>query len=220
MNILIIEDNKEFAYKLKNDLYIHFTALCDRTYFDVLTDNFSRITLNKKYDIIFLDIVLQHENGILIAKQIKEQGMCNIVIFISAHAHLIHESLIVHPYFFLRKSDYDKDLMILFDLLGDSFNDRTFISLKHKGKTQVIQVNDIIYVEALNHNLIVYTIHSHYLDSRLLKNFLTDVCELNFLQIHKSFVINLDFLLSYSRTEVSLTKGINLPIGRTYKQEF
>lgn len=67
MNILIIEDNKEFAYKLKNDLYIHFTALCDRTYFDVLTDNFSRITLNKKYDIIFLDIVLQHENGILIA---------------------------------------------------------------------------------------------------------------------------------------------------------
>lgn len=220
MNVLILDDNVEFAYKIKNDLQGRFSTLCDKSYFDIFTDNFSHIPLRTKYDMAFLDIDLKEENGINLAKEIKQRGICKIIIFISSHAHLVYDSLTAQPYFFLRKSEYKNDLDVLFDLLGDSFEDHLFITLKYQGTKQVILVNDIIYVETVNHVLIFHTLNGEYQDNRLLKQFLNEVSQFNFVQIHKSFAINLDYLLNYTSTDVILAGRVNLSIGRTYKTDF
>lgn len=220
MNILILDDNEAFADRIRDDLYYHFSGLWDRTYFDRYTKDFSQLTFHQKYDMAFFDIDLCDEDGIRLAKELKQLGLCKKIIFVTAHAHLVYDSLAVRPYFFIRKNEYQNDLKILFSLLDDEFKEKTLLTLKYHGSKQVIQLEDIVYLETMDHVLDIHTLTGAYKDYRLLKDFLMDVPDSNFVQIHKSYAINLDYLLSYNSTEVNLAGNVTITIGRFYKKQF
>lgn len=220
MNILILDDNKEFANMLKHDLSNYLSGICDKSNFDVIIENFSCISFNKKYDIAFFDIDLFTVNGIELAKELKQKGLCNTIVFVSSYSHLVYDSLTAHPFFFMRKSQYKSDVKILFELLGDSFKQHIFITLKSQGRKNVIDLQDILYLESVEHILMVYTINGVFEDNRKLKVFLSEYKHENFVQIHKSCVINLNYLLNYSTNEVELAGNIHLVIGRTFKNSF
>ena len=220
MKILILDDDISFAKEIHNDLSNHFSGLTDKTEFTVVTNGFSSFQLSEKYDICFLDIDLKDYNGIDIAKHIKQAGLCTVIIFISAHQHLVHDSLIVHPYFFIRKNFYDKDLNILFELIDDLFVNKKLITLNWKKTKTVVSLDNIIYLEASNHVTLIHTINGDFYDTRSLKDFLNDLNYSYFSQIHKAFAINMEYLLSYSSNSILLVGNIDLTIGRAYKTEF
>ena len=219
MKILIVEDDVSFAEKLHHDLFNYLCVLVDRTTYDFVTSNFGNLP-NKRYDICFLDIDLAGYNGIELAKQIKRQGMCNIIVFVTAHQNLVYNSLSVQPYFFIRKNEYQEDINILFELLNESFSSKTLFMIKSKGSKSVIKIEDIVYIETIDHAVIVHTLDGNYNDSRPLKELLQTIAYSKLVQIHKSFAINLSFLMCYSSTEVTLIGEVNLPIGRFYKNDF
>lgn len=220
MEVLIVDNNKEFANQMCKDLFNHFSQITDRISFDLITEDFENIKLKLKYDIVFLDIKLLEENGIEIAKNIKQKGICNMIVFVSAHAHLVYDSFIVRPFFFLRKSNYQNDLKVFYDLVDDTLTESNLIALKYSGESKMISVNDIIFIESIDHELKIHTKDSVYYDSRTLKSFTEIINSNNFVQIYKSYVINLDFMLSYTTTSVILVENITLPIGRVYKENF
>lgn len=220
MNVLILDDDKRFAEKIHHDLFNRFSGICDRTSFDIITEHFENINFQSKYDIAFIDIDLNHQNGIEIAKYIRQAGICTIIVFVTAHAHLVYNSLTARPFFFLRKDNYQNDLEVLFDLIDDSFDDGYLLPIKFHGSNEVVAINEIIYVECVAHSLIIHTINKTYTDSRLLKTFLEDTASYDFVQIHKSFAINLNYLLSYTANEVTLAGNNILNIGRAYKTNF
>ena len=219
MRILIVEDNEKFAKKLYHDLFIHLSGLADNNTFDIITDDFSNLP-NKRYDICFLDIDLAGDNGIELAKEIKHKGMSNIIVFVTAHHNLVYNSLSAQPYYFIRKKTYEEDIQILFGLLKESFSKKTLIALKSRGNKSVIQLEDIIYIEAIDHAIIIHTTGGQYNDSRPLKEFLQVASFHNLVQIHKSFAINLKFLMSYSSNSVTLIGNFVVNIGRSYKNDF
>lgn len=219
MKILIVEDDITFAKKLHNDLFIHLSDLSDKNTFNIITSNFSNLP-NERYDLCFLDIDLAGENGIELAKNIKHYGMSNIIVFVTAHQNLVYNSLSAQPYYFIRKKSYKEDIEILFDLLQESFSDKTLIALKSRGNKSVIKLEDVIYIEAIDHAILIHTIDGSYNDSRPLKEFLKTISFPNLVQIHKSFAINLKFLMSYNTASVLLIGNITVNIGRAYKNHF
>ena len=138
MHILIIDDDEMFIKKFKNDFDHRFDALCDDTNYFVYTDGLDKRIFDYKYDLAFLDIDLKTVDGIALAEELREKGKCQCIIFISSHSHLVHSSLIVHPYFFIRKSEYESDLSILFDLLQRSLKEKYFVPIKSNGMTKVV----------------------------------------------------------------------------------
>ena len=220
MKILILDDDVSFAKEIQNDLSKHFSGLTDKSEFTVITTGFSSFQVSEKYDICFLDIDLKECNGIDIAKRIKQAGLCTVIIFISAHQHLVHDSLIVQPYFFIRKNFYQKDLKVLFELIDDLSANKKLITLHWKKTKTVVSLDSIIYLEASNHVTLLHTIKGDYYDNRSLKDFLTDLKSSDFSQIHKAFAINMDYLLNYSSISILLVGNIDLTIGRAYKAEF
>ena len=104
--------------------------------------------------------------------------------------------------------------------MDDEFKEKTLLTLKYHGNKQVIQLEDIVYLETMDHVLDIHTLTGAYKDYRLLKDFLMDVPDSNFVQIHKSYAINLDYLLSYNSTEVNLAGNVTITIGRFYKKQF
>lgn len=215
-----MDDNAQFALKLKEDLVNRFCQFNDKTHFKIITDNFSHVSLNKHYDIAFLDVDLKNYNGILVAKDLKQKRLCKIIIFVSSHANLVYDSLVVQPYFFLRKNDYNKDLEILFSLIEDLFHEKNLMILKYQRLKQTIEIDNIIYVEILNRCLTVHTVNGVFEDQRTLRVFLDEVDQSKFVQIHKSYVINMDYLLQCSSNEVRLIGNVILNIGRVFKRDF
>ena len=103
MHILIIDDDEMFIKKFKNDFDHRFDALCDDTNYFVYTEGLDKRIFDHTYDLAFLDIDLKTVDGIALAEKLREKGKCQCIIFISSHSYLVHSSLIVHPYFFIRK---------------------------------------------------------------------------------------------------------------------
>lgn len=221
MNVLIIDNNVDLTKKLKNDLYIYFTGHYERVNFDTYSSDFKLINFEKHYDYAFIDIDL-HEtyDGIDLAIRLKKYNLKLCVIFVSAYSELIHDSLIIQPFYFIRKTTYEEDLLKFFSLISKQVEINQLIELNYKGEKNRVNINDIICIETLVHQLIIRTKQKDYHDNRSLKEFYKLLSKDNFIQIHKSFIINLDYLLDYRSNHVILTKDMEINVGRSYKENF
>lgn len=220
MKIMIIDDDELFSNQLKHNLLSHFDSIDETLKVDIFSNHFSQINLSEYYHLAFVDIELIEMNGIDLARQITLTSPQTLIIFVSAHSQLIYESRIVRPFFFIRKNDFYEDISIFYDLVDDMFTKKSFINLSYKAQKSTISTNDIIYIESFNHMLKIVCKDHVYYDNRTLQNMISCLSTKDFIQIHRSYVINLNYLLSYLQSEVILTHNIHLSIGRSYKKKF
>lgn len=97
------------------------------------------------------------------------------------------------------------------------------IVLQCKGNQVVVPLENIIAFEAQESYCTVHTLDKRFIQSKNLKYFETLLEEnSNFIRIHKSWLINKNHLLSYSKSELSiqLTGSISAKLSKYKKQEF
>ena len=86
-----------------------------------------------------------------------------------------------------------------------------------------IIIKEIIYVESISHDLIIHTIDNDYLSkSESLKKILSQLPE-NFVQCHRSYIVNIHKSIQYNATDNSLCiNGAKerIPVGRKYRNIF
>lgn len=169
---------------------------------------------------MFIDIDLANYNGIELVKKFKTSLNNSLIIFISFKSQLVYESLVTRPFFFVRKSNYDLDMHILYDLIKEHFQKKVFLPISYKANKSIIAMDDIIYVESFDHMLKIILFNHTYYDNRTLKNFVKLLPNDTFVQIHKSYIINLNYLHSFTGNSVTLLNDITLNIGRKYKDSF
>ena len=104
MKIKIIDDDIQFIDSLKNNLTGEFDH--------VLINGSTSFDDEYDYDIYFLDIDMPN-NGLEIARKIKQFNDDIIVIFVSFREDLIFEALQTFPYYFLRKKYLKEELPIV-----------------------------------------------------------------------------------------------------------
>lgn len=229
MKILIIDDDIVFSKTFKKDIYDFFIQYNDQVNIDIINFHFSDLSIYKRYDIIFVDIELPNTNGILLSKTLKRQNPTSIFVFVSAKSNLIHSSLTVQPFFFIRKNNYSQDISLFFQLFQDAISDNAVIQLSYKTTKVTVPLQNIIYIEATQHILNIYTQDNVYKDNRSLKTIIKDIPSHYFIQIHRSFIINCHYVCSFSRGTVHLFKAYHdniktqyttLSISRSYQKYF
>lgn len=221
MNILLVDDDKNMIKEIKKDLFIYFSECNNKVDFYTYSSNFLSINLDIEYDFIFIDIELLSENGIDIVRNIKYSQPKVRVIFMSGYLNLIHDSLLVQPFYFIRKTNYKEDLNKFFMILNQLEKVNEIICLNYKNEKTKVNINEIYYISSSGHELTVVTKNGKYSDNRKLKDFLNIVHSHDvFVKIHKSFIINLEYLLSYKKNTVTLIDKTEINIGRIYKEEF
>jgi two-component system LytT family response regulator len=97
------------------------------------------------------------------------------------------------------------------------------ISVIDKGEQHILLVDDISAIEAQESYSIIYTDSKKYMVSKNLKHFETIFKDLpEFFRVHKSWIINLKELKSYSKSELSiqLNNGIVTKLSKYKKAEF
>lgn len=221
MNILLVDDNPEILKRIEKDLFKYFSEHVEKVNFYSYSSHFSSINIEYDYDFVFIDIDLVDENGIELVSTIKEIHPNIKVVFLSSYLNLIHDSLFVQPFYFIRKANYEEDLNKFFLILNKLEKVNQIIELNYKNTKHKINVQDIYYISSFGHELTIVAKSGTFSDNRKLKEILEYV-QLHhyFVRIHKSYIINLDYLKSYKHNVIYMIDGAEINLGRIYKLEF
>ena len=175
-------------------------------------------------DLVFLDVNLPDISGLDFIKTVKNPPA---IIMTTAYPEYAVSSFeldtivdyLVKPFGFdrfLKAVNKAEDRLIKKDVVNQTVEDSIFLNVDktlHK-----IILNDILFLESDRNyiTIVTQTQKLSFIDS--LKNWNQKLPDLEFLQIHKSYIINAKYVTKISGNEVYINTH-RLPIGRTYKAD-
>lgn len=179
---------------------------------------------SESVDVVFLDINLPDMSGLDFIKTIKNPPA---IIITTAYAEYAVNSFeletivdyLVKPFSFdrfLKAINKAKERVGTLKTSSEDNEETIFLNVDktlHK-----IVLNKILYIESERNYITVVTENQRlsYIDS--LKNWNAKLSENQFIQVHKSFIINSSYVNKISGNTIFI-KDNKIPIGRTYKQE-
>ena len=188
------------------------------------TEAFNMINSNK-FDLIFLDINMPGISGISFAKSINR----NIkIIFTTAYREYAIEGFDLHavdyllkPISFHRLLDAVNNFQELHfkEKAESSQNEKNadFIFVKIDRKMHKIDFSKILWIESLSDYLKIETSEGTKVTRETISSIETKLPDSEFLRIHRSFIISINKIESYSNEEVIIANK-SLPVSRTYKE--
>lgn len=169
------------------------------------------------FDVLLLDIQMEGLSGMELAQELRDQGNRISIIFVSGCEDYLLKGYEVQPVYFLLKP-VERGAM--------EHALRTDWQLNHRPKTIVLyagsksitlEIAQICYAESYNHEILVHlTQGADRLYSLPLWQLEKQLPSDQFCRCHKSYLVNLSYIESLSRTQLVLRGGHLLPIGRTY----
>ncbi|MCB0628354.1 MAG: LytTR family DNA-binding domain-containing protein [Saprospiraceae bacterium] len=173
-------------------------------------------------DLIFMDINMPHITGVSLARLLEGKAQ---VIFTTAYAEYAVESYELSAADYLLKPiTFERFTKAILKVLPKetavasvSATDHSIL-IKSGSKTYKVKADEIAYLEK-DHNYMVY----HLADKRIMaRESTTEALEKlpdQFVQIHKSYIINLDKMAFFDKQEVSVM-GRLLSLGGSYRDAF
>ena len=217
INIAIVDDNPEFIVAIDRLLGQSIKLAEYETY--KYTDEMifiNDIKEGARYDIVFLDIMLNQSNGIDVGKVILDHWEKTKIIFISANSEYFKDVYNVDHTCFLTKPiepiRFLKALKKAIDTLHNNF-----INLPLKSGCRRVELDDLLYLE----NSLKTTVF--YFEDGRREDFpirLTDIegslPRNGFIRTHKSYIINIEKHMSAERLQIQMQNGAVIPVSKKY----
>lgn len=172
------------------------------------------------FDLLLLDIQMAGINGMEFAKTLRARGDEVRILFITGAAEYALEGYQVNPIHYLLKPVNQQELERV--LAGDwERNHRSKTLLFRQGtKWVALAVEDILYIESLNRNVVVHTDKAQHTFSMTLTEVEAMVPGGGFAKCHNSFLVNFRRVEEIGRTSLRLRSGEELPMGRRFYRDF
>ena len=176
-----------------------------------------------KIDILFLDIELLDSNGIELGKYIRNymKNMSMNIVYISSMTEYAMELFKIHPYDFVVKP-FDKNEIenLIDEMCGYYKQDNKHFKYCVYGKTNMVMMRDIKYFESRGRHIIINLVDNQSIQYvGQLKNEIKKL-PLNFVEIGKSYIINLKHMRECHVSYVVMDDGKELGIRRAYRNYF
>lgn len=219
LRILACDEEKEYLTDLTNILKTNLTL----EYTIVVTSNVGEMEeylseFHRIIDVLLMDVEICGENGIELAAQIMKKYNHLQIVFISGFVGKYLEELFLWflPYGILRKPLRGE---FLCTLLNKLYQERAvqkdqYLSLKIKSGARNISYHRIRYIESNKRKLYIHLeeeVVSCYASLTQLHKILPD----NFLYCHKSFIVNMDYILKFSSKEITLMDHTIISVSKS-----
>jgi two-component system LytT family response regulator len=181
----------------------------------------------QKIDIFFLDINMPDISGLSLAKSINQKAK---IIFTTAYREYAVDGFNLQAVDYLLKPiSFDRFLQSIHKYFeGVSFIDseikieksvlkNDFIFVRSERKMIKINFDEIRYVESLSDYIKIHSVDKTITTRETISNIETKLPAKNFLRIHRSYIVNLKKINSYTNEFVEIGKNA-IPISRTYKE--
>lgn len=176
-----------------------------------------------RFDILFLDILLPGENGIHTAQEIREYDSNVKIIFLTSSSEFAVQSYTVDAYYYQLKPIEEEKFFCLMDsvLAACEKEETDSLVLQCKNGVTRIRLRDLEYCEIIHRTLQLHLSNGNVYESIGSLNALSRQLESHggFLRVHRSFIINLEYVqdISYKAITMSCLTKIPVPRGK-YKE--
>ena len=240
INILVVEDesivSKDIQHSLKKIGYNVVGAASTG-------EKAIELALSEKPDLILMDIMLKGSmNGIEAADIIKKE-LSIPVIFLTAYADesTLAKAKITEPYGYILKPFKEIDIQtsvemaiykhakeqeiikerdFLYSIVENKEKNYDFIFVKSNSKLVKINCKDICFIEALKDYVVINTIDTRYTIHSTMKDIELKMGTIDFIRIHRSFIVRLDKIVSIEYPNLTLEKDKkSIPIGGSYRDD-
>lgn len=189
-------------------------------------------------DLLYVDINMPDMNGL---DFVRSTDGVHYVVFTTAHPEFAIEGFKLNAIDYLLKPfSYDEfmkatnKVISLVDLVERCHaaesaiaqneaeaSDKEVISVKADYKTQLVKVADIVYLESAGEYVRLHIEGSSTITTLFrLKNMETSLPADSFLRVHRSYIVNLKRIASYTKGRIFLDNGEYIPLGENYKERF
>lgn len=175
------------------------------------------------FDMVFLDIKMPGLSGMDLAKKIREQGKQSLIIFITSASEYVFEAFEVEAFQYLVKPiQYRKLENVLEKALKKIQTDENagFLLVSADRQTRKILLKDILYIESVGR---IAKIHCRegtletYEQIGVLEDKLSEKA---FFRCHKCFLVNLDSVDAFHKTEITLENGETIMLAKRRYEDF
>lgn len=218
IDIAILEDNdQDFSY-----LSSLLTAWSHRTDNTITITRFQNtniirdFTINN-YDLLFADIELKGagpETGISICEKLRANGFNNEILFLTAFKEYVFDGYNVRALNYLVKPITTEKLSASMKRFLE-FHTKNYYKLQDRSLLIQIKYNDILYITKEGNNTLIHTQNETYYERTSLSKIMDKLTH-TFIQCHKSYIVNLSHVNSLSGSEILLTNGTKITVGRNH----
>lgn len=175
--------------------------------------------IREEPDIIFLDILMDGENGLEIAKKLRHYHCHAEIVFLNSNPEYVFDSFEVSPAGYLLKNDTSQ--LRLHEVLTRIFHAAikkatTLFSCENGTIKQNIPITSILYFEVTNRMVSVHYDDQIFTFYSTLEHVLKKLDSPVFCRVHRSFLVNFLHVKQMDGTLLTLTNHETIPIGVTY----
>ena len=209
IKILICDDNKEILTQI-NQLITSY-AKSHKANFDIdLRSSGDFIFDGKgKYDIAFIDIEMPGISGLRLSEELKRQNPDVLVIIITSFQSYLDSAMKIKVFRYLSKPiDINRFKNNFIDALKEHQSINKSILINQKDEVFFVKTSDILYIENKRFGSIMVTKNGEYKTNKKLSEWIKTINQPNcFVHSHSSYIVNLQNVVSFNKTSVTLRKS-------------
>ena len=162
-----------------------------------------------QFDILLLDVLMPGENGIDAAREIRRYDNNVKIIFLTSSSEFAVESYTVGAYFYQLKPIWEENFFRLMDAVIAECEKSSGMSLILRCKSGItrVELDKLEYCEVLGGAVLESAGRMDHLCEQLADHE-------NFLRVHRSFLINLDYVKNIVPKAITMASLAELPIPR------
>lgn len=170
-----------------------------------------------KYDLLLLDILLDEDNGVELGRKLRKMGVKSSIIFITTSVEFAIEGYDVEAIKYIIKPISCESIENV--ILRDYRSNRKFCLIKNKSETVAIKLSDIYYIESMNKDFVIHYKDSSNVYSGKLSDIKEKVGNMDFVQVHRCYLINLRYINEIKRNEIVLKNKKIIPLSKSRYKE-
>ena len=223
IKIAICDDEIIFAKHLKAIISEYMTKKQLPYTIDIFPSGIAFSNLGPElamYQIIYLDINMEKQDGIETARLIRSFAKDVYIVFVTAFCTYSQEGYTVDATRFIIK---ENDTLLekveeSLDAIMEKMNRLTDFETFHFNEgIKELSTQRIAYIESSSHMLIFHVLESDYVTYNIrgkLNDIETRLAPYRFVRIHQSYLVNLPYISKLQNYEVHLINGTTLPSSR------
>lgn len=197
-------------YRVERNEDITYAAF--QSPFELLTE----IEKGIRPDILFLDVVMPGQNGMDVAKEIRQYDTNMKIIFLTSSPEFAVESYSVGAYFYQLKPIWEESFFRLMDavLAECEKKKKNSLILRSKDGITRIDLQQLEYCEVLGRKLLFHLENGAVLESAgSLDDLAVQLMQYsNFFRPHRSFLVNMEYIQNISSRSIKMVNDAEIPI--------
>lgn len=197
-------------YRVERNEDITYAAF--QSPFELLTE----IEKGIRPDILFLDVVMPGQNGMDVAKEIRQYDTNMKIIFLTSSPEFAVESYSVGAYFYQLKPIWEESFFRLMDavLAECEKKKKNSLILRSKDGITRIDLQQLEYCEVLGRKLLFHLEDGAVLEGAgSLDDLAGQLMQYsNFFRPHRSFLVNMEYIQNISSRSIKMVNDAEIPI--------